>query len=126
MRSLFAAIALLGLSASASAGNPTDAEIARNDGTLWLKACTSEPAEFWKGTCIGLIIGADETHRFITTLTKMPMYCMPLRGITNGQKLAIFVKFLQDHPEELHVPGPWLFLMAMRTAFPCPKNSVQK
>jgi len=46
--------------------------------------------------------------------------CIP-DSIKTIQGARIVVKYLNDHPERLHVPDTRLILMAMVDAFPCKK-----
>lgn len=46
-------------------------------------------------------------------------FCLPLEGISNGQAVRIVLKYLQDHPEELHYEPVILTVNAFRRAFPC-------
>lgn len=45
-------------------------------------------------------------------------YCAP-ENVTNGQIARVFVKDLEDHPEELHRPASLLYAWALEKAFPC-------
>jgi len=45
-------------------------------------------------------------------------FCLPDQ-VTNDQIIKIFVKYLDDHPEELHQPASLLLVTSMRKAFPC-------
>ena len=46
--------------------------------------------------------------------------CIP-DGVTRGQLRDIMVKFLDDHPEALHLEAASLATRAYEEAFPCPK-----
>ena len=46
--------------------------------------------------------------------------CMPT-GVTGGQGKLIAVKWLKDHPQELHLGASLLTLKALIAAFPCKK-----
>ncbi len=46
--------------------------------------------------------------------------CIP-DGVTRGQLRDIMVKFLDDHPEALHLEAASLAARAYEEAFPCPK-----
>jgi hypothetical protein len=47
-------------------------------------------------------------------------FCLPV-NVDNGQILLVFIKYLEDDPEELHKPANLLFVEEMRKAFPCKK-----
>jgi hypothetical protein len=41
-------------------------------------------------------------------------------GVTNGQMARVIVKWLQDHPQQLHEDADMLTLLILREAFPAP------
>jgi len=45
-------------------------------------------------------------------------FCMPAT-VTNDQIVKIFIKYLDEHPEELHQPASLLLATSLRKAFPC-------
>jgi hypothetical protein len=47
-------------------------------------------------------------------------FCFP-KGVTQGQTINVVLKYLDDHPEELHEPASILILKAVKTAWPCKK-----
>lgn len=65
---------------------------------------------FKEGLCTGLITGVSETSHRV---------CPPPH-VTNGQEVRIVVKYLQDHPAELHLRHTKLIEQALAEAFPCP------
>lgn len=46
------------------------------------------------------------------------LFC-PSQGVTRGQTIRIVVKWMEDHPEQLDLPGAILVQRSMREAFPC-------
>ena len=46
-------------------------------------------------------------------------FCVP-EGVTIGQLVDVFAKYLRDHPEERHLHGAVLVITAVSDAFPCP------
>ena len=91
-----------------------------------LPKCKEATAGFNGGRCAGFIEGvisgmfiaginetAEQTHM-------RQGYCLPEEA-TNGQNRTVFVKYLEDHPEELHEPAALLLIKALRKAFPCGK-----
>jgi hypothetical protein len=47
------------------------------------------------------------------------LFCIPPNNVPLKQVLRIVVKWLQDHPEDLHLPSDWLVTAALVNAFPC-------
>ena|ERR1700733_4824606 len=81
---------------------------------------------FDAGFCAGFMSGVNEDQLMWQASDKMDhrdhilSYCFP-DASTNGQMLRVFVKYLDDHPEELHESAAFLYLKAMHKAFPCGK-----
>jgi Rap1a immunity proteins len=44
--------------------------------------------------------------------------CIP-ETVPNEEAIKVTIKFLKDHPEQLHLPASILVFRAMRQAFPC-------
>ncbi|MGA7225461.1 MAG: Rap1a/Tai family immunity protein, partial [Candidatus Acidiferrales bacterium] len=78
------------------------------------------------GFCFGFIDGANSAHQVWAASDKTNhrnhamSYCFP-DSVTNGQMLRVFVKYLDEHPQDLHEPAALLYIEAMRRAFPCGK-----
>lgn len=89
-----------------------------------LNYCTADRETQQYGYCVGYVASAIDTH---TTwwaswmMLRKPMICMP-RGRTDGQLALIVVKYLKEHPEDLHRDGGWMVLSALMKAFPCSDN----
>ena len=52
-------------------------------------------------TCMGDISGTLDTIRGLDKLLKLNMACEP-SGVTGDQLIAMTIKYLSDHPEQLH------------------------
>lgn len=61
------------------------------------------------GFCRGLIDGVSHAS---------PKVC-PNEEVTHGQETRVVLKYLQDHPEELHLVNAVLVDKALSKAFPC-------
>ena len=71
------------------------------------------------GFCLGLMQGMLHMNQFYEYQLKgAALFCAP-NSMTNGQAARIVVKYLRDHPEELHQPDSVLTFTALRAAFPC-------
>ena len=69
--------------------------------------------EAWRdGFCVGLVAGVGYAS---------PHVC-PDENVTSGQEKRVVLKYLQDHPEELHLEATVLVEKALAKAFPCPKK----
>mgnify|MGYP000971225467 CR=1 FL=1 len=62
----------------------------------------------------------DESMRldFANEVMRTAHGCWP-EGITHGQRIKIFVKFMEEHPERLHEQPYHTYGDAMGAAFPC-------
>ena len=87
---------------AASLTSPVQAE----DGKYLKKTCNARPA----GYCLGFVVGAY-------VVTAEP-FCNP-PNIENKQLVAIVTKYLNDHPEKLHMDDGKLVVDAFIDAFPC-------
>ena len=69
--------------------------------------------------CIGYVTGILEMHAFSSLIEKMPpLFCLP-DEMEFGQAIRVIVRYLQTHPERLHVPASAHVIEALRGAFPC-------
>jgi hypothetical protein len=74
------------------------------------------------GFCFGLVhglVGMNQIYEF--KLKNAAFFCVPA-GITNEQSVRIVLKYLRDHPEELHERSTVLAFRALQAAFPCTKK----
>jgi hypothetical protein len=95
-------------------------------GMVILPMCKEATAGFNGGRCAGFIDGVI-SGVFLAGMNETPEqahmrqgYCLP-EAVTNGQNRTVFVKYLEDHPEELHKPAAVLLIDSLRKAFPCEK-----
>jgi hypothetical protein len=73
--------------------------------------------------CTGFVVSASAGYLYIRALGdrfngRAQRKCIP-DGVTTGQEVRVFVKWLEAHPEKLHDEAFFLFLDAMKDAFPC-------
>ena len=72
--------------------------------------------------CLEYIKGAIDAYGYATVrnLIKPPdSICMP-HGFTGEQAVLIVLKYLDNHPENLHLDAGGLVWVAIHSAFPCP------
>jgi hypothetical protein len=71
--------------------------------------------------CAGFMQGITNTNLLYESYLKStnPLFCLPASGITNGQAARVVVKYLQDHPENLHREPMTVAAAALMNAFPC-------
>ena len=82
---------------------------------------TIEFADIYK--CLGLVEGTTNTHDILTINSgKQGMYCQPSTSQVELEKnTSIVLKYLKEHPEELHLSASYLILKALKETFPCSK-----
>ena len=73
---------------------------------------------------IGFCFGLMEGITFSNELYKLrapgkEFLCLPKGGVTNGQAARVVLRYLRDHPEQLHEKASFLAVLALRDAFPC-------
>lgn len=72
------------------------------------------------GHCLGLVSGVMDTLTIVnSSLPRHEQVCYPPQGIQYGQAVRIVVKYLNDHPTELHRDAASLTVAALRVAYPC-------
>ena len=73
--------------------------------------------------CYGILEGVRDTMFILSRgeagLNKKLRVCFPEGGITNGQAVRIVVKYLEEHPEDLHKHEVALLMAAYFDAYPC-------
>jgi hypothetical protein len=74
--------------------------------------------------CAGFMQGITQTNLvYQKVLNNNAQFCLPTGGVTNGQAARIVVKYLRDHPEDLHRNEFVLAFWAFKEAFPCNKGA---
>ena len=98
------------------------------DGTLVLQHCKNalqftdkvlKNADPGDSTGIGFCVGMLEGVTYTMTLLSDGAICPPGGGMQNMDVLKIVVKYLEDHPTDLHMDGAFLVNMALFDAYPC-------
>jgi hypothetical protein len=71
------------------------------------------------GYCMGYISGMIDTNDILAAVTKRQgAYCVPSAASVTQIKRVV-VKYSNEHPEELHLPGMLLITNAFAKYFPC-------
>lgn len=123
---LLALLMSLSLLLRAAVAAPVDgAEFLPDCQNILEKSESREYDSFSTGYCLGVIQGTWDAL-FVASarvaaigqesLLKM---CPPEENISGDQAVRIVVKYLEDHPEELHIPLTYLVHRAFVAAFPC-------
>jgi len=94
-----------------------------SSGNYWYKKCSSDDMTD-KFYCIGYLRGLSEGLQLLEgsymkiygAYRKVAPFCVP-KGAVLGQRMEIFKKYLQDHPEKRHKRASVLYSLAIRKAF---------
>ena len=70
--------------------------------------------DYDNGVCTGFIGGVDQMLQLEVPRT----ICVP-NASTVGQEVQVALKYLNDHPEKLHLLGATLIRSALFQAWPC-------
>ncbi|WLG52246.1 Rap1a/Tai family immunity protein [Pseudomonas sp. FP1742] len=74
------------------------------------------------GQCSGIVEGVEGAIFVLNDSVGPNMKtCYPPNGTTNIQKVRIVVKYMLEHPDQLHLPAAALTLISYMGAFPCKK-----
>ncbi|MGA2086582.1 MAG: Rap1a/Tai family immunity protein, partial [Terracidiphilus sp.] len=84
-----------------------------------------DSAELAKGMhCLGYLSGVTDTYlfwKYTNNTQKAKVYvpaCIP-EGATNFELARVVVKYLNDHPNQLHKSYRLLVMLALEDAYPC-------
>ncbi|WP_425563060.1 Rap1a/Tai family immunity protein [Luteimonas vadosa] len=71
--------------------------------------------------CMSFVSGVSQTSTLYEASGKMskPSVCGPDQGITTSQAVRIAVKYLKEHPQDLHQKASMLVMYSLMDAFPC-------
>lgn len=134
------AIAWLAITAAASVSEAAEPSIVISDGNSLLRVCqeavdgVNNPREklgesdavrrgAYTIACANFLQGVTQTNiLFHPGPTAAPTPCLPENGVSNSQAARIVVRFLQANPEQLHQAAVINAILALDSAFPCPKT----
>lgn len=81
--------------------------------------CSSGENEFFEGVCVGYIVSVLDVQTTLVSWSDMkPNICLP-RGVSPLQIKQVVVKYMDNHPQDLHLLAASLALNALKEAFPC-------
>jgi TonB family protein len=115
--------ALLGLVLAANLSGPDPTQT----GSAFLSWCEKYEAgaeNQYSGLCVGYVMGVSEMVSRMPPNVAREFACLP-ENATNDQAVRVVLKYLRDHPEQLHKARLTLTLDSLRTAFPCSKVAVR-
>jgi len=117
------AVILCGMSSSASADGKKLLEYCRaadyylNEGEF-----NKEGDHIKAGFCMGIVEGVGSTMDILSkdeALSNVYRVCFPEDGITGHQAVRVVVKYLLNHPQDMHHSEVMLVMVAFLDAYPC-------
>jgi hypothetical protein len=76
------------------------------------------PSTYTGGLCMGVIITAAMLGDYLP----LNLRACPPTGVTFGQTLRVVVDYMEKNPNQLHKEFPFLVVLALNRAWPCPVN----
>jgi hypothetical protein len=70
------------------------------------------------GACSGFIAGVNDQAMADSADSRKLPYCLP-DGVDMSQLIRVTKRWLENHPEQLHLPSAILVVRALSEAFPC-------
>lgn len=70
-------------------------------------------------SCIKYISGVIDGFQVMARVSDTKIICMPKTGISNDQAVKLFVKWINERPEQMHQTARTELLVMLRTTFPC-------
>lgn len=114
MRRILLLVALLSCASWAQAPNVSH----HTNGSDLLDYCQAA-VNHESGGRAGICLGYINAYRDLAAmLPDAQLLCLP-DGIGNEQFIRILLKYLDQHPEKLHLPAAQLVYDAMQDVFPC-------
>src|SRR5262245_34893199 len=71
------------------------------------------------GFCQDFFSGILSANAIATSVLGNSLFCTPPDGISLDQAIKVYLKYAQDHPEQLHESARSTVIVAFRLAFPC-------
>lgn len=103
-----------------TAAFPSSAE--RTDQLLW-ECQGKQPTEMPEAgllSCSRYIDGILDMQSVMIGLGgAFPLFCLPQSGVSVDDAMKVFVKWANEHPDELHKPARVSVVVALNAAFPC-------
>jgi Rap1a immunity proteins len=81
-----------------------------------------------RAICLGYISGVADVTQLIATkaeedeVSRSLAFCRPV-GVTNGQLVDVVMTYLEETPEDRHLPALVVILAALRQPWPCPPGA---
>ena len=71
------------------------------------------------GLCVGFLDAFRQLSRMLPSPPNTRLECLP-EGVGQEQFIRVILKYIDQHPEKLHIPAAQIVYDAANAAFPCP------
>jgi len=122
MRKIFLVVLILTGLASVQA-NAAPSMQGYFDGNRLYSDCKNESDTMAQGFCVGYVSGLVDLDLVYASMIEgyRPQYC--LRSSVNPMQLKdLVIQYLEANPEQRQYPAASSVIMALKNAFPCPKQ----
>jgi hypothetical protein len=103
-----------------------DADIGNYSADYWLPYCKDyidgkrANEDFHPNFCAGMVYGLGILLR---QDPKSPLYCVDIpQNVTFEQATSVVIRYIEEHPQDMHHPFKYLALVAIMDAWPCTKE----
>ena len=115
MRHLLSRVLALVVTLSISMGSHS----ANLSGSAFQTFCAVETDSIDYGICLGFVRGLHMTHEIYGAISKnYKVFCLP-PNVSTTQLVKIISKYLENHPENLHLEAASTAFVALKKVFPC-------
>ena len=73
------------------------------------------------GLCLGFLDAFRQLSRMLASPPNTKLECLPA-GVGQEQFIRVILKYVDQHPEKLHLPAAQIVYDAANEAFPCPSG----
>jgi hypothetical protein len=123
MKAIVASALMLISTATMANAAEKDADISTYSADYWLPYCkdyVDGKLDYLPNFCAGMVFGLGILLR---QDPKSRFYCVELpEDITFGQAIKVVIRYMEEHPQDMHHPFKYLALVAIMDAWPCKKN----
>lgn len=121
MKTILSFVLLAGLAVAQQTGHTTTGTDFRDQ----CEAAIHHETDIKAGLCIGFLNAYQQLAEMLPPSASVKLECWP-NGATPVQIAKIVTKYLDAHPEKLHLPAAQLIYDATYEAFPCPAEKKQQ
>jgi len=92
-----------------------------NDFYEW---CNNDEGNPFRFLCMGYILGVSNMKDMDMVISGNFIYCQP--SMTNKQSRKVVIRYMDSHPEDLHLPALVIIQYAYKEYFPCNAQQLEE